>query len=368
MALIDLPFDGGTLSFEINDANLAEVLSPKPSRPIADLDTAIAAALDSPIGQEPLQKWVKPGDKVLIISDDNTRLTPADRMIPPMLDRLNQAGVQDGDIRCIMALGTHRYMTDDEMIDKVGQAVFQRIEVINHLWREEANLADLGTSHGTPLQVNKAVTEADVVIGLGAVVPHHIPGYSGSSKIIQPGISGPKTTAETHLLSTESGGDSFLGIEENVVREDMDDMATRCGMKTIFNVVMNSEGEVIDLFYGEMKAAFKKAVELSRQIYGVPYHQTPDIVVTNAYPCELDFWQSHKSQYPAQRMVKPGGTIIICTRRSEGSQPGAYRPAGFHGLVIPADIKTAYREGRDQKRGGQPHWPPPGPWCARKRQ
>jgi nickel-dependent lactate racemase len=84
MALIDLPFDGGTLSFEINDANLAEVLSPKPSRPIADLDTAIAAALDSPIGQEPLQKWVKPGDKVLIISDDNTRLTPADRMIPPI--------------------------------------------------------------------------------------------------------------------------------------------------------------------------------------------------------------------------------------------------------------------------------------------
>ena len=72
MALINLPFDNGNLSFEINDANLAEVLSPKPSQPIADLDAAIAAALDSPIGQAPLQKLVKPGDKVLIISDDNT--------------------------------------------------------------------------------------------------------------------------------------------------------------------------------------------------------------------------------------------------------------------------------------------------------
>ena len=133
-------------------------------------------------------------------------------MIPPILDRLNQAGVPDEDVRCIMALGTHRYMTDEEMTAKVGRAVFQRIEVFNHLWRDEANLADLGTSaHGTPLLVNKAVTEADVVIGLGAVVPHHIPGFSGSSKIIQPGISGPKTTAETHLLSTDSGGGQLLG-------------------------------------------------------------------------------------------------------------------------------------------------------------
>ncbi|MCK7507642.1 MAG: hypothetical protein MZV70_28770 [Desulfobacterales bacterium] len=68
--------------------------------------------------------------------------------------------------------------------------------------------------------------------------------FRARSKIIQPGICGPKTTAETHLLSCEGGGDSFLGIEDNPVRRDMDDMAERVGMNTIFNVVMDSEGRV----------------------------------------------------------------------------------------------------------------------------
>jgi nickel-dependent lactate racemase len=207
-------------------------------------------------------------------------------------------------------------------------------------------LVDLGHSAaGTPLQVNRAVVEADVVIGLGAIVPHHIPGYSGSSKIIQPGVCGPKTTAETHMLSCEGGGDSFLGIEDNPVRRDMDDMAGRVGMRTIFNVVMDSDGRVTGLFFGEMRAAFRKGVAATRAIYGVAYRETPDIVVANSCPCDLDFWQSHKSQYPAQRMVKPGGTIIVCTPAPEGVSPVHTDLLDYTGWPS-ARIKAAYREGR----------------------
>ncbi len=321
MASVCIPFGGMPLSFDVPDRNLAEILSPRPSTPLADLEGAIDSALDSPIGQEPLERWVQPGDRVIIVSDDNTRLTPADRIIPPLLERLNAAGVPDERIGCIMALGTHRYMTEDEMAAKVGQDVFRRIRVFNHDWRNPDALVDLGvSSHGTPLLVNRAVAEAEVVIGLGAIVPHHIPGFSGSSKIIQPGVCGALTTAETHLLCC-SGGDSFLGVADNLVRRDMDDMADRVGMSTIFNVVMDSQGGVVGVFFGDMRSAFTAGVELARDIYGVAYHETPDIVLANSYPCDLDFWQSHKSQYPAQRMVRPGGTIIVCTPAPEGVSP-----------------------------------------------
>jgi len=346
MATVTLPFNGSPLSFEVPDGNLADVLSPRPSTPLADLEQAIDAALAAPIGQDPLEKWVRPRDRVMIVSDDITRLTPADRIIPALLGRLNAAGLPDDRIGCIMALGTHRYMTEAEMKAKVGEAVYRRIRVFNHEWRDPDALADLGaSSRGTPLQVNRAVAEADVVIGLGAIVPHHIPGFSGSSKIIQPGVCGARTTAATHMLSCSGGGDSFLGIADNPVRRDMDDMADRVGMGTIFNVVMDSQGGVVGVFFGDMRAAFRAGVDLAGKIYGVAYHETPDIVVANSYPCDLDFWQSHKSQYPAQRMVRPGGTIIVCTPAPEGVSPVHTELLDFTSWSS-TEIKAAYGDGR----------------------
>lgn len=346
MAKVRFPFDGGEYSLEVEDKNLSEILSPRPSQPLADLDRAIEEALDDPIGQELLEKWVKPTDRVMIVSDDNTRLTPSDRILPPLLARLNRAGIPDSNISCMMALGTHRYMTEEEMREKVGKSVFTRINVLNHEWRNPEALLDLGTSsQGTPLQVNRLVAEADVVIGIGAIVPHHIPGFSGSSKIIQPGVCGADTTAETHLLSCRSGGDSFLGIPDNPVRRDMDDMADMVGMNTIFNVVMDSQGGVVGLFFGEKRAAFGKGITLAQDIYGVTFHESPDIVLSNSYPCDLDFWQSHKSLYPAQRMVRAGGTIIVCTPAPEGVSP-VHTDLLDYTSWSSEEIKAGYRDGR----------------------
>jgi len=350
MTLVTIPIGGRPIGFDVPAPNLAEILSPQPSRPLEKLPAAIEEALQRPIGQEPLERRVKPGDRVLIISDDITRLTPSDRMIPPLLSRLNRAGVPDRRIACIMALGTHRYMTEAEMIAKVGKAVFRRINVFNHTWRDPEALVGVGFSgRGTPLEVNRAVIEADVIIGLGAIVPHHIAGFSGSSKIIQPGVCGAATTAATHILSCDGGGDSFLGHEDNPVRRDMDDMAEKVGLKSIFNVVMDSEGGVVGVFYGAMRAAFQQGVKLAREIYGIRYHETPDIVVANSYPCDLDFWQSHKAQYPAVRMVRPGGTIIVCTPAPEGVSPVHTELLDF--TAWPSDkIRAAYRRG-DLKNG-----------------
>lgn len=346
MTSVTIPFDGKPLTFSVPEQNLIEVLSPRPSKPLEDITAAIDYALDHPIDQAPLEQWIKPEDRVIIVSDDNTRLTPSDRIIPALLNRLNKSGVPDRQIGCIMALGTHRYMSEEEMIAKVGEKVFKRIRVFNHEWQDPASLVDLGTSkQGTPMRVNRAVVDADVVIGLGAVVPHHIPGFSGSSKIIQPGVSGASTTAETHMLSCSEGGDSFLGIADNPVRRDMDDMADRLGMRTIFNVVMDSLGGVVGVFYGDMRGAFKAAIKVAKDIYGVPFHETPDIVLANSFPCDLDFWQSHKSLYPAQRMVRPGGTIIVCTPAPEGVSPVHTELLGFTAWSS-EEIKAAYRDGR----------------------
>jgi nickel-dependent lactate racemase len=344
MTAVHLPFNGQRLTFDVPERNLAAVMHPAPTRPLADLDAAIAKALNAPMGQPPLAEGVRPSDKILIVSDDNTRLTPVDRLLPPLVEKLNNAGVPDGNIQVIMALGTHRAMTAAEMRAKVGEAIFSRLTVFNHDWRDPEVLVDLGVSkNGTPLEVNRAAVEADVVIGIGAIVPHHIPGFSGASKIIQPGICGARTTAETHLLSTRHD-DSLLGLVENPVRQDLDDIADRVGMKTIFNVVMDAGGRVVGLFFGEMRTAFRGGAALAREIYGIPYREPADIVIANSCPADLDFWQSHKSLYPAARMVKPGGTIIVTTPCPEGVSPVHTSLLDFTAWPS-AEIETAYRRG-----------------------
>ncbi|MDR2946941.1 MAG: nickel-dependent lactate racemase, partial [Candidatus Adiutrix sp.] len=291
MTRIHLPWLTGELDLDVPEANLAEVLTPNRWEPLADLEGAVEAALAAPIGLPALESLLRPGQPVLLVSDDNTRPTPVSRLLPPLVRRLNAAGVPDDKITVLMALGTHRYMTEEEMRQKVGPEMFGRLKVVNHLWRDPARLVGLGrTSAGTPLQVNRLLLDHEIVIGLGAIVPHHIPGFSGGAKIIQPGVCGPLTTAETHLLSCRGGGDSFLGQLDNPVRRDLDEMAARVGLTAIFNVVLTPEGAPAGVFFGHYQEAFRRGAALARDIYGVKYTVRPDIVVSNSYPCDLDFW------------------------------------------------------------------------------
>jgi nickel-dependent lactate racemase len=346
MAKITLPWLNDEISFNVPDENLAEVLSPNQRNPVSDLDKAIEQALSSPIGLGNLESWIAPSSRVLIVSDDNTRPTPVDRLLPPLVKRLNAAGVPDSAITVLMALGTHRYMTQPEMVQKVGSEMYGRLKVVNHLWQDPSQLIDLGvTPTGIPLKVNKLLKENQVIIGLGAIVPHHIPGFSGGSKIIQPGVCGPATTAETHLLSCLGGGDSLLGQIDNPVRRALDDMAELVGLSAILNVVLTPDGQTAGVFFGHYREAFLKGVELTKEIYGVKYHQEPDIVVSNSHPCDIDFWQAHKSQYPAQIMVKPKGIIILATPCPEGISPVHTDLADFT-FLSSRQIYDDYRSGR----------------------
>jgi len=111
--------------------------------------------------------------KITILIDNITRPTPRSKILPVVLDELNHIGVSDRDITVVIALGTHRYMTNREIVEDLGREVVNRVEVINHEWENSSNFVDLGrTENGTPVMINKKVYESDFIIGVGSVVPH----------------------------------------------------------------------------------------------------------------------------------------------------------------------------------------------------
>ncbi|WP_406677696.1 nickel-dependent lactate racemase [Moorella sp. ACPs] len=341
---LDLPYGNGKLTINFSAEDLVKVLSPLSIKEIPPMKEEIQEALANPIGCQTLSKIVSPTSKVVILCDDNTRLTPANLIVPIILRELASGGVRKENIKILMALGTHRPMTQEELKQKLGDEIVEQVEVINHDFRNPAVLYDFGlTENGTPVKVNRLVLEADIVIGIGSIVPHHIPGYSGGAKIVQPGICGEDTTAATHLLSVRTRR-NMLGIVENKVREEMEAIADKAGVKYVFNTVLDPRGRVVKAFFGDIRQAFRAGVETSRRVYGIPAQGRTPIVVASSYPCDLEFWQAHKTLYPCDMLVEEGGSIIIVTPCPEGvavTHPELLEFAG----QSPEDIDAQIEEG-----------------------
>jgi lactate racemase len=313
-----LPYGKNTVRVTIPSDNLLGVYSPKDIPAVPDVKGEIVQALARPIKSASLRELVSGKKKVVIVADDNTRCTPTEIITPLLLDEFNAAGVPDENISIIIALGTHRFMTDEEILQKFGKEAVSRVSIKNHPFRDPGALVDLGmTENGGRIQVNREVFEADFKIGIGSIVPHHICGFSGGAKIIQPGVSGESTTAYTHLLSARAPR-SYLGILDNPVRTEMDAIARRVGLNTILNTVLNRQGQVVGVFFGDVVEAFHAGVKRALEVYAVELPREAEVVLASSHPCDLDFWQAHKTQYPSDLAVKAGGIVIILTPCNEG--------------------------------------------------
>ena len=111
-----LGFDKKQLELKVpKDRLLAELLPNEVEISLTGVDEVVRA-LDNPIGSDKVENLVKGGDRVCIITSDITRPMPSKICLPPLLERLNKAGVPDKDILIVFGLGSHRNHTKEEII------------------------------------------------------------------------------------------------------------------------------------------------------------------------------------------------------------------------------------------------------------
>jgi nickel-dependent lactate racemase len=242
----------------------------------------------------------------------------------PLINELNRLGVPDEDIQVIIARGTHRHPTDDEIKDKLGEEVLKRVKVSVHDADDQDNLVLLGTtSRGTPCWANRLVAEAGLKIGIGTANPHYFAGYGGGPKIVLPGISGRETIKRNHVWIRDPN--SMQGtLEGNPLWEDMLEVARIVGLDMKIDTVLNSQTQVYKVFAGDVEAEQRAAVEALLDIYGVTVPKMADVTLTSAYPLETDLIQSGKSILLADGVTKPGGTIVLISACADGAGPMMY--------------------------------------------
>jgi len=291
--------------------------------PIDALGLRIREKLRRPIGTPSVSQLIKAKDRVLIVADDLTRPTPQKTLLPILLDELNALGIPDRRIDVLIALGSHRHMTSQEIEGRFGREVVQRVNISNHEYDQPERLVDLGkTLSGIPVSINRKIVDADFLIGVGNIVPHTLAGWGGGGKIIQPGICGEETTTAVHVEGNLMNPiENLVGNMDQKVKRNIDAIALKAGLKMIVNTVLNQNDQVGELFIGHPVEAHREGVRFAEAFYSPMIHGYADIAVVSSYPADIDYWQAIKPLSYACKAVRKGGTIVFITPCPEGVSP-----------------------------------------------
>jgi lactate racemase len=298
--------------------NLGFEIRPREAHSSLVVEEEIRRALAHPIGSPQLAQLLGPDQRVAVIVDDNTRLTPAKSILPHLLEEINRSGVKDEQIELIVASGTHRPMTSSEKEAKFGREILSRVRVLDHDCLDERKLLDYGTTdYGTHILANADVMRADFRIAVGSIFPHFPAGWGGGAKMLLPGIAGQKTVAQFHLLGALHS-DTQLGQVDTVTRREMEAFASRVGLEFIFNVVLDKDGNLLRAFAGHFVEAHRAGIHFSRTVYEVEVEAPADLTLSSTSPIDHDYFQVMKGLYSAEVCTKPGGEILLVSPVYEG--------------------------------------------------
>lgn len=305
------------------------VVYPHEAPAAADTAAVLAAALRSPFSGPPLRARVRPGQSVAISVCDGTRAQPSSLMIPAVLNELD--GIIDlGDIVILVATGTHRASTEQELRSMLGDQVVDSVRIVNHNARDPASLTWAGSfGADVPVWLNSEWVNADVRITTGFVEPHFFAGFSGGPKMVAPGLAGLDTVLVLHDAARIGHPSATWGITVgNPVHDDIRAIAAGTGVTFAFDVILNRDKQIVAAFGGDIIEMHAAATRRARQLAMRPLPAPFDIVVTtgSGYPLDQNLYQSVKGMSAASRIVREGG-MIICAAECRDGYPdhGSYR-------------------------------------------
>ena len=320
---LTLPWGKEEISLALpDDWHLAGLLEPSTFPGVRGAMDHVRLGLMEPIDSPCLADLAREGMRVAVVIDDLSRPTPVGRILPAVLEELEQGGVRRDDITLVTALGLHRPMEEDEVSERVGGVGLEGLRWENHDCDDPQRLAFLGTTErGTPVWVNSTVARADLVVSIGCIEPHIIASFGGGYKNLFPGVAGRETVAHNHSLNCTPDTFNMVGqpIERNPMRLDLEEAGRMLECPVfIVNAVLNSDLQVVRVVAGDAVAAHREGAETSAELYGVQVPALADVVITDSYPMDQDLRQGVKSLANTIRAVRPGGVQITLVRAEEG--------------------------------------------------
>lgn len=309
---IDFPQDWSIVRIEKKDMPLLE-----------NPQQALQQALSNPIDAPPLTESARKASSVCILICDITRPVPNGTILPVLLRRLIEDGIQPDAITILVATGLHRPNLGAELAELVADPwVLDTVKVENHFARNDEDHIELGkTADGLPIRLDRRFVEADLKIVTGLVEPHFMAGFSGGRKVIMPGIAHQNSIRRFHTARyLENPQAANCVLDGNPLHEIQLQIVQKLPSTMAINTVIDEQRRIAFINYGDIEKSHLEAVKFLRPFVEIPVAQKFATIITSAggYPLDKNFYQTVKGMVGAMDILKPGGNLVIVSECSDG--------------------------------------------------
>ena len=327
--LVHLAFGKSGVDLNLPDGFRYRLLESRSAAALDHPESAIEAALDHPIGTPALGQLAGGKRTVAISVCDITRPAPYAKTLPPVLRRIEKAGIRREEVTILIATGLHRAATPSEIREICGEEIASSYRVENHDARQLAQHRHLGsTKSGTPVYIDQRFVGADLRITLGLIEPHLMLGFSGGRKLVAPGLAAQETIKVLHSPKFMRDALAIEGsTEQNPLHHELLEIGRLARHDFMLDVALARDRSIAGVFAGDLEQAHRSGVQFVSQVMLETLAEPVDAVITTSagYPLDLTFYQAIKGVTAAAHIVKDGGRILVVAACEEGAGAPEFR-------------------------------------------
>ncbi|MBT6156356.1 MAG: DUF2088 domain-containing protein [Planctomycetaceae bacterium] len=309
---------GADAGFECEIDASRIVAAPTPPAPLADVVGEVRTVLAGPLDFPPLEQAVIPGDRVLLVLDRDTPM--AAEIIGEIWTALSRRDVNPADVTviqpaalCSVPQSDPRTLLPEDVRDLVEWKIHDPTD-------SNACGYLAATTNGERVYLARDVTEADVVLSIGAVAFDSLLGFRGTNSAFYPGLSNTEALELAHGQGHRELGPN----DDRPLRQMIDDVGWMLGTQFSIQVVPSVGKGAAKILAGAIDSVFARAKQLLTELWLVELDSRPEIVIA-AIDCDAaghDWRQVGAALESARNLVANGGKIVILSELSTELGPG----------------------------------------------
>jgi lactate racemase len=327
--IVQVPWGSGSMNIPLPDRwELVQAATPELRSAPSDWPDRLAVALNKPVAGDSLSETLRglePGARISLIIEDLTRHSPLHEILPILLRELRHNGVDDSQLEFVIAAGMHPPMSYEQFAEKVGPEA-AAIAWRTNPWDDPTAYLELGTINHMPVRIDRGVATSDLRIIVSSVSPHLQAGFGGGYKMFFPGCSELSSIRLLHRFGIKKRSmDQLVGLDPNAnaMRRAIDqagELVDRYhGQTFAIQYLLDGDDLPVYIAAGTPTAAHTMISKQCAVACGIIPEQPADVLITNAYPRDLDLWQCFKAIPNTCWAAREGGVVICLARCPMGA-------------------------------------------------